>query len=232
MDEAPTVGVVGGPVLGVELRTGERAFLVGSELDRTRVGLGQPHKPVGKCWQVVRVRMTEDGGGAEPVVQWMVTDQPNLLVAELGDPAGLVVRVRVSGTVGHSAHANRCHAERVSDELQPTAESKNGKVARRMISRRPSRVLVVRLGWCAMTRDEHRPDSVPLDQVEVDVAVAGKEADIAGQVTESVGDSGAGSEKPVACPLERRGVFVVDVEDHRSILHDPSTEHTRSLAGV
>ena len=83
-----------------------------------------------------------------------------------------------------------------------------------------------------MTRDEYRPDSVPLDQVGVDVAVSGKKTNIAGQVTESIGDSGAGSEKPLACPLERRGVFVVDVEDHRSILHDPSTEHTRSLPGV
>ena len=83
-----------------------------------------------------------------------------------------------------------------------------------------------------MSRDEHRPDSVLVDQAGVDVAVPGKKADIAGQITESVGDSGAGSEKPVACPLERRGVFVVDVEDHPSILHDPSTEHTRSLAGV
>ena len=83
-----------------------------------------------------------------------------------------------------------------------------------------------------MSRDEHRPDSVPLDQVGVDVAVSGKETDIASQVTESIRDSGAGSEKPIACSLERRGVFVVDVEDHRSILHDPSTEHTRSLAGA
>ncbi len=177
--------------------------------------------------------MTEDGGGAEPVMQWVVTDQPDRLVAELGDPAGLVVRVRVSGTVWQSAHANRCHTERVSDELQPTAESKDGKVdSTNDLAQAFTFALVVRLGWGAMSRDEHRPDSVPLDQAGVDVAITGEKADIAGQVTESIRDSGAGSEKPIACSLERRGVFVVDEEDHRSILHDPSTEHTRSLAGV
>ena len=105
------------------------------------------------------------------------------------------------------------HAERVSDELQPTAESKDGEVAPTNDLAQPFvLVLVVHLGWCAMSRDEHRPDSVPVDQAGVDVAVPGKKADVAGQITESVGDSGAGGEKPAparsyveACSLSTRG---------------------------
>ena len=61
-DEALTVGVVGGPVLGVELRTGERAFLVGSELDRTRFGLGQAAQTRREVLAGgTRRGMTEDG---------------------------------------------------------------------------------------------------------------------------------------------------------------------------
>ena len=233
MDETFAVGFIGGPILGVELSASERSFLVRGKLDRTRVGLGEPDEPVGQSGQVVRVRMAKDGGGAEPVVQWVVTDQLDRLVAELGDPAGLVVGVRVVRIVEQTAHTNRCHAESTRNELQPTAESKDGKVAQANdLAEAFTFALVVCLWWGAMTRDEHRPDSVPPDQVGVDVAVSGKETDIASQVTESIGDSGAGSEKPVACPPVRRGVFVVDVEDHRTILHDPSTEHTTSLAGV
>jgi len=76
------------------------------------------------------------------------------------------------------------------------------------------------VGWCPVAGDEDGTNSMPLNELWVDILVSGQEAEIAGEIAEAIRDPGASGEQPFGRrPLIGAGVLIVDIEDHLPILH-------------
>ena len=73
---APGRRVVG-PVLGVELAAGERRLVMGGELDRGDIGLGETGEPGRKGGELPGVCVPKDRLRAEISMERMVTDEPH-----------------------------------------------------------------------------------------------------------------------------------------------------------
>ena len=208
----------------MELGSCQGQRLVHRHLDHRGVGLAEPDKALGQLGELPCVGMAKHRCITEALVEWVVADEADRLIADLLDPAGLIRRSRVLFPFRDAADTHNVDAERLGNELKATAEPEYGKRAGTDdLSKRSPVSLVVHLLGSTVTTDKDRPHTVLGDQFVADPLVALQQTRVTGEVFESVGNASTRGKEPLgAIAFVDRCVFVVDVDDHAA---GPITTH-------